>query len=147
MDTKKLREIGNSCTCFHLRRAARAVTQVFDEVLSPSGLRATQFTLLTALEQTGPVTVSHLAGLLGMDRTTLTRNLKPLEQQGWVEAVPGEDRRTRSLSTTSRGRAVLKKALPLWDVAQKRVVDQLGKKRWSGLMEHLDATASRVGSH
>ncbi len=135
----------NNCTSFNLRKAARAVTHLYDEMLKPSGLRSTQFSLLTVLSMGGAETISNLAHTLVMDRTTLTRNLKPLQAQGWIKRVPGEDRRTRAWTITPQGRKVLAQALPLWQKAQKDTVSLLGKVRWSGLLDHLKLTVQKVG--
>ena len=146
-DMKKLGRIGETCTCFGLRKAARAVTQVFDDALKPCGLRATQFTLLAAITRLGSATVSNLAKRLVMDRTTLTRNLKPLESAGWLSVRPGQDRRTRTLTVTAKGRQKLAKAIPLWEETQKRVVGQLGKKNWNQLMGSLEHVTERINPY
>ena len=147
--SKPTRQILNSlgdCTCFNMRKASRTVTQVFDEALQPSGLRATQFSLLAALYFSGPVGVGDLSRELVMDRTTLTRNLKPLAAQNLVRSVPGEDRRTRALSLTSRGKKTLLKALPLWEEAQARVIRRLSRNTWKDLLKHLRTTVDALGS-
>ena len=146
-DKKKLRRIGETCTCFGLRRAARAVTQAFDDALQPSGLRATQFTLLTAVSLRGPANISRLAQELVMDRTTLTRNLKPLEKNGWLSIVSGEDRRTRALEITAKGRKVLARAIPLWDKAQSGVVRKIGRKNWDALMGNLNQVTEQMNPY
>lgn len=79
-----------------------------------------------------------------MDRTTLTRNLKPLEKQGFIEIEPGQDQRMRVVTLTAKGHAALAKALPLWEQAQEFVVEGLGQKRWSSLLEGLSDTVSLV---
>jgi DNA-binding MarR family transcriptional regulator len=134
-----------NCTNFNLRKAARVVTHLYDETLKPSGLRSTQYSLLTVLSLGGAETISNLAHKLVMDRTTLTRNLKPLQSQGWIKRVPGEDRRTRAWTITDPGRKVLAQALPLWQKAQKDTVNLLGKERWNGLLDHLQFTVQKVG--
>src|SRR5215217_5827709 len=91
VDGARLREVARACACANLRRAARAVTQVFDEALAPSGLRATQFTLLVTSRLMGESTINELAEKMAMDRTTLSRNLKPLVRSGLLEVRPGED--------------------------------------------------------
>ena len=133
------------CACFNLRKAARAVTQFYDEALQPSGLRSTQFSLLAALDHMQSATVSELAQGMVMDRTTLSRNLKPLEQKGWIKSVPGVDRRIRQLALTSKGEKVLAKALPLWKKVQKDMVSRLGKQQWKGLLQHLNTTVQKAG--
>ena len=107
------------CVCFAVRRAARAITQHYDRALRPSGLRATQFTLLTVLALAGPLPVSRAAGRLGMERTTLTRNLRPLVRQGLVTFGDGDDRRVRTLTLTAKGRRAAVAALPHWRQAQR----------------------------
>jgi len=133
------------CTCFNLRKATRTVTQLFDEVMQPTGLRATQFTLLAAISSTGAVTIRRLSQVLVMDRTTLTRNLKPLETKRLVKIVPGEDRRTRTLTLTGKGRKTLEKAFPFWRQAQSEVIERLTLKRWKELLQHLNSTVEILG--
>lgn len=147
MKPSKLREIGETCTCFNLRKATRAVTAVFDEILGPIGLRATQFTLLVALSRAEDWTVTRLSQALVMDRTTLTRNLKPMQDQGWVMIKRGEDRRTKTLALSAKGRRLLEKAVPLWDEAQKEIVQRLGSTRWTSLMNQLKATSSLMNPY
>ena len=118
-----------NCACFNIRRAARQVTQAYDRALRPAGLQATQFTILTMIDAvagTDGVTVSVLADRLGMDRTTLTRNLGPIARSGWVENVPGPDRRERLVRLTDPGSAKLAQARPLWREAQGAALAQLG---------------------
>lgn len=129
-----------NCTCFALRKAARAVTQVYDEALKASGLRATQLSLLNVVAQCGPADMKALAKTLVMDRTTLTRNLKPLIQQGLVEVVESADRRHRPIALTARGRDKMAEALPLWRKAQAEVTKDLGPERWDSLLRGLDDT-------
>ena len=134
-----------NCTCFILRKATRTVTQLFDEVMQPCGLRATQFMLLAAISSMGSVAIRQLSQALVMDRTTLTRNLKPLESQKLVKIVPGEDRRTRNLTLTGKGRKTFKNALPLWRQAQSQVIERLTPKRWKELLKNLDSTVEILG--
>jgi len=134
-----------NCTNFNLRKAARVVTHLYDEMLKPSGLRSTQFSLLTVLSLGEAETISNLAHKLVMDRTTLTRNLKPLQSQRWIKRVSGEDRRTRAWAITPKGRKVLAQALPLWQKAQRDTMSLLGKERWNGLLDHLKVTIQKVG--
>lgn len=121
------------CACLNLRMAARAVTQMYDEALRPSGLKATQFSVLAAVANVGPASMTRIAGALVMDRTTLTRNLQPLLDQGLVKAGKAEDGRQRTISITAQGRATLARALPLWRNAQDQIVGGLGFARWRGV--------------
>ncbi len=130
------------CACFNLRKTARAITQLYDEALRPSGLRCTQFSLLIATTMLEPVTVTHLAEVVVMDRTTLARNLMPLEKEGLMKVTPGDDQRTRIVTLTLRGKEVLLRALPLWEKAQARVVGGLGQERWNTLQANLKEAVS-----
>ncbi len=130
------------CACFNLRKTTRAITQLYDEALRPTGLRVTQFSLLIATMMLGSVTVTRLAEIGVMDRTTLTRNLKPLEKKGLIKVVPGDDQRTRIVTLTAHGKEVLSKALPLWEKAQSRVIKRLGQERWNSLMTNLSEMVS-----
>ncbi len=133
-----------NCTCFGLRKAARAVTQMYDQALKPSGLRATQLSLLAVTERAGPRRMAEIAELLVMDRTTLTRNLKPLLDQGLLERVAGADRRRRPIAITAKGRAALAQALPYWREAQMHMVGSLGRARWRRLLGDLRDTVDLV---
>ena len=130
------------CVCFNLRKAARAVTQLYDAALEPSGLRATQFSLLATLHFGGPLAVSRLAEAMVMDRTTLTRGLQPLERQGLIAVAEGRDRRTRRVRLTTRGRKRLTQAFPLWRTVQARVTRGLGAARRGRLLSELDMAVS-----
>lgn len=133
------------CTCFNLRKATRVVTQLFDEVMQPTGLRATQFTLLAAISTTGTIAIRQLSNFLVMDRTTLTRNLKPLEAKRLIKIVPGEDRRTRTLTLTDKGKKTYEKSLLVWRKAQTKVIERLTEKRWRELLRQLDRTVEIIG--
>ncbi len=132
------------CTCANIRRASRAVTQAYDTALHPSGLRATQFTVLAKLAAAQEITIGDLAKRMLMDRTTLTRNLRPLERDGLIHIGVGEDRRSRELTLTEAGQDALGRALPLWRAAQKRIVTSLGDPRWRRLLDDLSAAAKSV---
>jgi DNA-binding MarR family transcriptional regulator len=132
--------VARSCAVLHLRRAARAVTSRYEDEMRPLGLKATQFSLLVAAALRGPINVSQLAELMVMDRTTLTRNLKPLQKQGLLQVVPGRDRRTRVVTLTAAGEKMLEQALPLWERAQHTVVEGLGQERFAGLLGDLQQT-------
>src|SRR5438876_11565211 len=100
------------CNCSTLRSATRVLTQAYDEVLRPSGLRTTQFSILARLAGVGPVPLSELAELLAMDRTTLARNLRPLEREDFLRLEVGSDRRERLIHLTPAGRRALARAMP-----------------------------------
>jgi DNA-binding MarR family transcriptional regulator len=130
------------CTCFNLRKAARAVTQMYDEALRPSGLRATQFSLLMLIRGMGPISITDLAEKAVMDRTTLKRNVELLEREGLVRIESGEDARVRELRITSAAEARLKEALPLWQRAQAHVTKELGQGRSDRLLSDLAAAVA-----
>ena len=125
------------CLCFNLRKAARAVTQLYDERMRASGLRVTQLSILAVTMKLGPLTVSRLAKVTVTDRTTLTRNLQLLERQGFIRVSRGGDRREREVAVTSRGRAALAQAYPLWKEVQDRVARDVGQERLEGLLSDL----------
>jgi DNA-binding MarR family transcriptional regulator len=120
--------------CFGLRRAARIVTQHFDRHLRPVGLRATQFTLLVVLARAGPMPMNRLASRLGMERTTLTRNLRPLEAKQWVRVVEDQDRRVRTVSITPAGEEAASQALDQWRKAQESVAPLLADVQLGALL-------------
>jgi len=127
------------CTSFNLRKAARAVTQFYDDALRDSGLKSTQFSLLAAASVAGSAPISRLADEMAMDRTTLTRNLKPLEAEGLLRIEAGADRRVRNVTITPEGEALLEKAAPMWRDAQTRMIDKLGDEPWGELLRQLQS--------
>lgn len=132
-------EAALGCVCFTLRKGARAVAKLYDEALKPSGLRNTQFSLLGALDILGDVTVGHLASEMAMDRTTLTRNLRVLVRDGYIEDAVAEDARKRVVRLTKSGREKFAEAMPLWQAVQRQVLADLGSGRWQRLAEDLGA--------
>jgi DNA-binding MarR family transcriptional regulator len=136
----ELAEITASCACANVRKAARVITQYYDEALRSSGLRATQLPLLVKVALAGSLPVTRLAEELVMDRTTLTRNLKPLENQGLITIDEGSDRRIRLIRPTTQGLQALALALPIWQQAQDQVKNLLGSERWHTLFQTLELT-------
>ncbi len=120
-----------ACHCLAARRAARAITRLFEEHLRPYGLRATQFSALSVLAQRGPTTISVLADILGLERTTMTRGAALLERNGWIDTAPSEDARERPLRITDDGLRTLRSALPAWETAQA-IVDA-----WPGVTDGI----------
>lgn len=136
----KFGEEAPACVCFNIRKAARAISQLYDDVLRPSGLRVTQFSILAVTRRLGPVTVTRLAEETVTDRTTLTRNLKILAQQKLIRINPGHDRREREVTLTDRGGAALAQAYPFWKKIQAQVTQRLGPDRYRRLLSDLRAT-------
>jgi DNA-binding MarR family transcriptional regulator len=137
----ELAEVADGCACKQLRRSARAVTQLYDEALRPSGLRITQFTLLVGVAIGEPVPITRLADALSLDRTTLARDLRPLTDRGLVEIRTGDDRRTRVVRLTGQGRDALGRAYPLWRSAQARIVEHSPWPVLAAGLQEVAATA------
>jgi DNA-binding MarR family transcriptional regulator len=130
------------CACANLRRAARIVTQLYDQHLQPTGIKATQFTLLQALTQTGNISQGNLGDVLGLDSTTLTCTLALLRRKGWVRTKPGEDRREVRLTLTAEGKRKYQSALHSWQSAQRQLRKVLGEAGWKQMMESTISTAA-----
>ena len=131
---------GNSsspCACGRLRRAARALTQLYDDAMAPAGLRVTQYSLLSTLECEGPLRISDLAARQLLDRTALSRNLDPLIDRGLVAVTPGRDARTREAAVTAKGRTALRRAEPYWRHAQADVARRVGQPKLNALIALL----------
>src|SRR6058998_3362946 len=133
------------CACANLRRAARAITQLYDVALRPTGLRITQFTLLQALALAGePMTQGALGELLALDSTTLSRTLRPLQRAKWIRRVEGSDARERRIELAALGWRALQRATPAWERMQRRLRAGLGPRDWAALQEVLAAAVEAV---
>ncbi len=132
------------CTCFRVRRAARRVTQIYAKYLAPTGLKISQFSLLGFVSAEGPVSIGRLADLLSTDRTTLTRNLRPLLGAGLVERAASGDRRRHELVATSAGRSLFKRALPLWAAAEQEVRAAMGSRLTAELHGAIDRSMAKL---
>jgi DNA-binding MarR family transcriptional regulator len=134
------------CLCTSLRQAALAATQIYDEALEPSGLKITMFRLLRRISEAGQPTISELARIVDLDRSTLGRNLKVLERSGHVQLAGGEDERSKIVSLTARGRSKFEKALPLWAKAQRTMQARLGDEKAAvyGILSKLDRKAAHI---
>ena len=127
-----------NCACFNVRKSARVLTKHYDEALQSLELKPTQFTILAVLSGVDAITVTDLANYMILDRTTLTRNLRPLEKQGMIQTGAGDDRRTRMISLTKKGLKKLEAAIPLWKQAQKEVTKYLGNNRFDKFLNELN---------
>jgi len=132
----RYRSAVRACAVMNLRQAARVVTGHFDEQLRPTGLRVTQLNLLMAIEVGAPPTITDLAEILAMDRTTLTRNLKLLRSRMLVDQS--------RIALTPKGRRAAADALPIWERAQAQITTTLGERRWEALLIELAATRASV---
>ena len=120
--------IQTRCACTRARRAARSLTDLYDEALRPLDLKITQFSVLRTIARIGPVSISRLAAEMALDRSTLGRNLGVLVRQGLVGLSDGHDHRERTARLTARAQRLLVRAIPLWEKAQERVDHLLGKQ-------------------
>ena len=134
------------CLNFRLRQASRLLSQHYDAALRSTGLRGTQFSLLVILAGSVELPISRVAMAMGMERSALARNLRPLERQGLVRIAIGPDRRTRIASLTESGARALARALPSWRRAQRRLLARLSKRKLQDLEGGLRAAIVAVGS-
>jgi DNA-binding MarR family transcriptional regulator len=129
------------CALASTRRAARLLTQLYDSHLAVYGIEAGQFALLMMLDAIADRGQAELARMLGMDKTTLSRNLKVLKQRGWVESEVGTDARRRELKLTAEGRAILESSRPGWRRAQDSFKRALGEPDWVAMMDTMETVA------
>jgi len=135
--------VRDTCLCLHVQRAARVLARHFDEAFRPLDLTHGQFSLLNSLNRPAAARPAEVADLLGMDRTTLTANVKPLERRGLLEVrIPERDRRERQLVLTARGHALLLQALPFWRATHAKVVRALPRSTSTNLRSQLKALSS-----
>ncbi len=133
------------CACANIRRAARAVTRLYNQELQPAGIEITQFTLLMALQTAGPSSQGKLGDLLALDSTSLTRMLAPLKTRGWVRAQKGDDGRLKIFQLTPAGRDKFQQASRHWKRAQKHLKTILGHETWDklgGLLSEITRAAA-----
>ena len=137
------------CNCLAVRQAARHITQFYDQLLAPSGLRTTQFSILAKLRRLGPMTINALAAEMVMDRTTLGRNILPLERDGLIAVEQGSrDRRSKELRVTEAGEAHFRAGMKGWVRAQLEFEKAFGAKRTADMRILLHAvTATKLGTH
>ncbi len=141
LDQENLKELsirtGNACVGFNLRRTARLLRRFYDEAFEPLGLKGTQFSLLMAVAGNQNATIGELSQPLGMERSTLSRNIVVLQKKGLVTVEEGEDRRQQRISLTDLGVSVIREALPLWQGVQESLISELGEERITNLLADL----------
>jgi DNA-binding MarR family transcriptional regulator len=137
MSSERHKPVASPCLCNALRQASRAVSRLYDAELRGVGLRTTQYSLLRYLQHCGAVRQRDLGALTSLDETTLTRNLRPLLDAGWIAIDTGEDRREKLVRLTDAGAAKLTEARPAWERAQERIRSRLPKAEWSNLLAVL----------
>ena len=132
------------CVCSQVRRLARKLSSLYDTLLSPEDLTITQYSLLVSIERAGQLSHLVLAEKVGMERTTLTRNLRPLTRAKWIATASGSDRRQHLLQLTAAGRRKLIRSLPLWEEAQRKFLSQIGSESLQELRALLASSESAV---
>lgn len=146
MDHVEQESYATPCLCNALRQTSRAVSRLYDEELRKVGLRPTQFALLQYIRRIGEVRQRDLGKAISLEETTLTRNLRPLIDSGWVEVNPGNDRREKLIRLTNAGESMLRKAEPAWERAQKRLRSRMPKGTWSSLLSLLPELTRLIDS-
>ena len=137
---------GSPCTCAMARRTARHLTREYDRALKPAGLKLTQYSVLANLVRSGGMSITALAERLAMDRTTMTRNLRPLERTGWIMVRDGPDGRSRSVNITGAGKGIYDRAQPLWQAAERAVRRSMGQKDVAALRRLLDTALAATAT-
>ena len=133
------------CYSFTARHASRHLAQFYERMIASSGIHIQQFTILAIIKHKGPLSVLELAQELAMDRTTLARSLSPIERDAYIAIVSSkEDRRTRIISITPKGKEKLEEAIKLWRKAQAEFESRFGVERAAKLREELRAAADAV---
>lgn len=134
-----------ACACATARRVARTLTQLYDGALRGSGLEAPQFALLMTLEHKGPCTQAALGQHHALDKTTVSRNVRWLERQGWIRSAPGTDRRARELQLTAEGRRRLAAARPSWRRAQEQLRSEMTPGEWTAMFSAFTSVSAAAG--
>jgi len=135
-----------NCVCFNLRWVTRAVTQFYDAEMRRHGIRPTQGSILASLQAKDSWNMAELSDWLGMERTTLVRNLRPLQRDGFVKTIGGGRGNRVEVMITNKGRKQIEKLTPAWKSAQNAVVKTLGEKRWSTILSDLETAALALNS-
>ncbi len=134
------------CACFNVRSTARAITRLYDDALEPAGLRSTQFVLLVSIQAHGHRGLPELATAMGVDRSALTRRLKPLERAGWAKVKPSRAAGPSRVQLTAKGARKVQQALPLWHDVQAGFVSAMSGDGWPQLLDGLRAARDAASS-
>jgi DNA-binding MarR family transcriptional regulator len=135
---QEVEEAARACVCQNLRKTSRAITQFYDKLLAPSGINSTQLALLRTISIGNSSTISEISRKMYMDRTTLTRSLELLKKQDLIQIESSSDRRKRIVTITSKGKAQINKAFPLWENAQSIIMEKFGKGNWREIKTGLN---------
>lgn len=129
--------VPKTCLMFNFREVCRTITQIYEEQLKSIGLYSTQYTLLVSLSLQEPQKLSSLAKTIGLDRTTLTRNLSLLEKKGWVTYEKSSDSRQKIVTLTNEGEKILNQAFPIWENVQNMFIKELGNQNFNEILNNL----------
>ena len=132
------RDVAGQCVAYKMREATRKLSRRYDEALKPVGIKGTQFSMLNVITLLEGMTLSELAEKMGLERTTLLRNLQPLERRGFIKLSEEGFRRARTAEITDQGLAILEKAIPLWQGAQASLKAEIGAQAWSDISSSID---------
>lgn len=142
----KINQFANAspCICFNLRKAARAITQIYDHMFRDIGLTASQISILTSLHMIGSMSVSELSQAMATDRTTITRNLKPLHRDGLIKIKVGADKRSRLIHITEKGNNLCERAYAIFKEFQQKLSQKIGKERMEQMCRELNETVATI---
>ena len=132
------------CICFNLRKASRAITQVYDRMFKEIQMTSSQMAIINSLKIIGPMNVSELSEAMATDRTTITRNLKPLEREKYIIIQPGKDRRSRKIMLTEKGEEVSAKSFELYKEFQAKLYDSFGEEKVEKLCKDLNEAVEHI---
>ncbi|WP_341299892.1 MarR family winged helix-turn-helix transcriptional regulator [Lysinibacillus sp. FSL H8-0500] len=136
------------CVCANLRKKTRVVTQLYDKLLQPTGLKITQYSMLANIAHQQAVSISRLGDILLLDQTTITRNIRLLKEQGYVELTKdAQDARSKNITLTDKGIAKLNEARPIWQTIQKRVIDDIGTEKYADFYDTLRTIQKIIKSY
>ncbi|KOY81036.1 winged helix-turn-helix transcriptional regulator [Lysinibacillus macroides] len=136
------------CVCANLRKKTRVVTQLYDKLLQPTGLKITQYSMLANIAHQQAVSISRLGEILLLDQTTITRNIRLLKEQGYVELTKdAQDARSKNITLTDKGIAKLDEARPIWQTLQKRVIDDIGIEKYADFYNTLRTLQKIIKSY
>lgn len=132
------------CLCYNIRKASRAITQIYDEMFRPYSITASQALILSSCKHLGPVTVTQMAQAMSTDRTTITRNLQVLERNGQIKIQKGRDRRARVITLTSKGIVTVQRISIVWEKFQNNLHQQVGKSHVEALYKNLSTVVAAI---
>lgn len=136
------------CVCSNLRKKTRVVTQLYDKLLQPTGLKVTQYSMLANIDLQQSVSISRLGEILLLDQTTITRNINLLKQNGYVDLTRDpQDARTKVITLTDKGVEKLNEAAPIWQDIQERIINDIGLEKYNDFYETLKTMQKIIQSY